>query len=297
MHVNPVPWEVSLFLLQLGDCASTVTVLVSQCESPLPSLSGVQHSLSVVTSGEHFPGCWQPYLFFAIVKAFVCYSCCFEAIIFLLVLLFFPPLNFLANTVRTVFFFCLHFMLLSPAQFTDPTASTNLCINILIRYEDWRPFTSLKWLVFFPSLQFKKRKKKTFFFSFRARAAFMFCQSCQLGVYCLLRMVGQEAGGMPWQAKKMYTGQLFIGLRICLGFPFNTHLSHCHKCPSAAQKSKSAFECRWGENGDGGGACTWRRSKYVILSSESINGQGWIDGRTDGWMKERLNMLVFSTIL
>lgn len=98
----------------------------------------------------------------------------------------------------------------------------------------------------FSSLQFKKL---SIFFILLCKSSFHFCQSCQPGVYCLLQMEGQEAGGMPWQATELYIGQLFMALRICLGFPFNTHLPRRHKGPSAARESKSAFECRRRERG------------------------------------------------
>lgn len=128
--------------------------------------------------------------------------------------------------------------------------------------------------------------KNTLFFSFSScvRAAFTFCQICQPGVYCLLQMEGQEAGGMPWQATELHTGQLFMGLRICLGFPFNTHLPRCHKCPSAARESKSAFECCWKEWG-----WWWGMQLAALQVCHPILWEyKWtgMDGRLDEWMKK-----------
>lgn len=74
-----------------------------------------------------------------------------------------------------------------------------------------------------------------------------------------------------WQ--KVCTCQLFMSMLICFRVSLNAHLQRCHKCPSAAQESETGFDYSRKTN--------WRCSKYVIYSSERIDGQGWMDGWKD----------------
>lgn len=71
--------------------------------------------------------------------------------------------------------------------------------------------------------------------------------------------------------KKVHSCQLLMSMLICLRVSLSAHLQCCHKCPSAAQESKTGLDyCR---------KINWRPSKYVILSSESKDGRdGWMDG-------------------
>lgn len=114
------------------------------------------------------------------------------------------------------------------------------------------------------------------FFSPRVRRAITFCQSRQPGVYCLVEILTNEgAGGL----RHVLANDRNVHVPVVYGHAYlfrvslNTHLQCCHKCPSAAQESKTGFEyCRKKK-------INWQRSKYVILSSERIDGQGWMDER------------------
>lgn len=75
---------------------------------------------------------------------------------------------------------------------------------------------------------------------------------------------------MPWQMPKSSHMPVVYERAYLFRVSLNTHLQCCHKCPSAAQESKTGFDyCR---------KINWRRSKYVIFSSERIDGRGWMDG-------------------
>lgn len=113
------------------------------------------------------------------------------------------------------------------------------------------------------------------FFSPRVRRAITFCQP---GVYCLVEMVTNEgAGGL----KHVLANDRNVHAPVVYGHTYlfwvslNTHLQCCHKCPSAAQESKTGFECCRRKKKK----INWQRSKYVILSCERIDGQGWMDER------------------
>lgn len=81
---------------------------------------------------------------------------------------------------------------------------------------------------------------------------------------------------LRWQMTKGSHMPFFMSMLICLRVSLNAHLQCCHKCPSAAQESKTGFDyCR---------KINWQCSKYVISSSERIDGRGWMDG----WMDERM---------
>lgn len=85
------------------------------------------------------------------------------------------------------------------------------------------------------------------------------------------QMKGRVLWGWTGKWQKVHTCQLFMSVLICLRVPLNAHLQCCHKCPSAAQESQTGFDyCR---------KISWQSSKYVISSSERIDG--W--GRLDGW--------------
>lgn len=74
---------------------------------------------------------------------------------------------------------------------------------------------------------------------------------------------------LNWQMGKALTCQVFMNMLICLRVFLNAHLHCCHKCPSAAQEPKTGFDyCR---------KINWQCSKYVIFSSERMNGRGWLD--------------------
>lgn len=86
-------------------------------------------------------------------------------------------------------------------------------------------------------------------------------------------MKGWEVWGCIGKWQRVHTCQLFMCMLICLRVSLNAHLQCCHKCPSAAQESKTGFDyCR---------KIYWRCSKYVIFSSERIDGRGWMDGWKD----------------
>lgn len=87
------------------------------------------------------------------------------------------------------------------------------------------------------------------------------------------QMKGRAVWGCIGKRQKVHTRQLFMSMLICLRVSLNAHLHCCHKCPSAAQESKTGFDyCR---------KINWQCSKYVIFSSERIDGRGWMDGWKD----------------
>lgn len=76
---------------------------------------------------------------------------------------------------------------------------------------------------------------------------------------------------MTWQMPKSSHMTVVNEHAYLLRVSLNTHLQCCHKCPSAAQESKTGFDYYCGK-------INWRSSKYVIFSSERVDGQGWMDG-------------------
>lgn len=84
-----------------------------------------------------------------------------------------------------------------------------------------------------------------FFFSPRVRRAITFCQRRQPGVYCLVEMVTNEgAGGLRHVLANDRNAHVPVvyGHAYLFRVSLNTHLQCCHKCPSAAQESKTGFE-------------------------------------------------------
>lgn len=87
------------------------------------------------------------------------------------------------------------------------------------------------------------------------------------------QMKGREVWGMSWQMTETYMCQLFMGTHICLGFPLipicnvaiNAHLQPRNQKLALSTVGKKKIN--------------WQRSKYVILSFERIDGQGWMDER------------------
>lgn len=89
------------------------------------------------------------------------------------------------------------------------------------------------------------------------------------------QMKGQAVWGMSWQITETYTCQLFMGTHICLGFPL---IPICNVAINAHLQPRNQ-KLALSTVGKGKKKINWQRSKYVIPSSERIDGQGWMDER------------------
>lgn len=111
------------------------------------------------------------------------------------------------------------------------------------------------------------------------RRAITFCQSRQPGVYCLVEMVTNEGAGSLRHVlanDRNVHVPLVNGNAYLFRVSLNTHLQCCHKCPSAAQESKTGFEyCR-------------KKKKNQLAALQVCHPILWENRRTgmDGWKED-----------